>query len=199
MSNDALTMWKSVLVQRTLPLTISYLLLIIAGISLDYLLHIAHLVWVGRYLGIVGTIFLAASFSYSARKKKVIKNGALKFFLKLHCNTGWIGTLMIIVHSGIHFNAILPWAATGLMMVVTASGHVGQYLLKKVKEEVKIKIKQLGIEAAVDDEVEQQHYWDTMTIKTLELWRKVHMPMVSILLALTTIHILSIFFFWNWR
>jgi hypothetical protein len=192
-------MWKSVLVQRTLPLTISYLLLIIAGISLDYLLHIANLVWVGRYLGIVGTIFLALSFSYSARKKKVIKNGALKFFLKLHCNTGWVGTLMIIVHSGIHFNAILPWAATGLMMVVTASGHVGQYLLKKVKEEVKIKMQQLGINGAVDDELEQQQYWDTLTIKTLELWRKIHMPMVSILLALTTIHILSIFFFWNWR
>ena len=192
-------MWKSVLVQRTLPLTISYLLLIIAGISLDYLLHIANLVWVGRYLGIVGTIFLASSFSYSARKKKVIKSGALKFFLKLHCNTGWIGTLMIIVHSGIHFNAILPWAATGLMMVVTASGHVGQYLLKKVKEEVKIKMQQLGINGAVDDELEHQQYWDTLTIKTLELWRKIHMPMVSILLALTTIHILSIFFFWNWR
>jgi hypothetical protein len=85
------------------------------------------------------------------------------------------------------------------MMVVTASGHVGQYLLKKVKEEVKIKMQQLGINCAVDDELEHQQYWDTLTIKTLELWRKIHMPMVSILLALTTIHILSIFFFWNWR
>ncbi|NTV05951.1 MAG: hypothetical protein HGA59_05515, partial [Chlorobiaceae bacterium] len=91
------------------------------------------------------------------------------------------------------------WLATALMMVVTASGHVGQYLLKKVKEEVKLKIKQLGANAVVDDEIEQQRYWDTMTIKTLEYWRKVHMPMVSFLLALTTIHILSIFFFWNWR
>ncbi len=192
-------MWKSVLIQRTLPLTISYLLLIIAGIALDYLLHIANLVWVGRYLGIAGTLFLALSFGYSARKKKVIKNGALKFFLKLHCNAGWIGTLMILVHSGIHFNAILPWAATGLMMVVTASGHVGQYLLKKVKEEVKMKIKQLGINTTVDDELEQQHYWDTLTIKALEQWRTVHMPMVSLLLALTMTHILSIFFFWNWK
>jgi len=192
-------MWKSLLVQRTLPLTISYLLLIIAGIALDYLLHTAHLVWVGRYLGIIGTIFLASSFGYSARKKKVIKNGALKLFLKLHCNFGWIGTLMIIVHSGIHFNAILPWLATALMMVVTASGHVGQYLLKTVKEEVKAKLKQLGINTSVEEEMEQQHYWDSLTIKTLEHWRTVHMPMVSILLALTMVHILSIFFFWNWK
>ncbi|MBZ4220011.1 MAG: hypothetical protein LAC69_07515 [Chlorobium sp.] len=192
-------MWKSLLVQRTLPLTISYLLLITAGISLDYILHIANLVWVGRYLGIAGTVFLALSFGYSARKKKIIKSGALKFFLKLHCNTGWVGTLMIFVHSGIHFNAILPWMATALMMVVTASGHVGQYLLKKVKDEVKLKIQQLGINASVDEEIEQQQYLDTLTIKILENWRKVHMPMVSLLLALTTIHILSIFFFWNWK
>lgn len=48
-------MWNSVLIQRTLPLTISYLLLIIAAISFDCLLHIAHLAWIGRYLGFTGT------------------------------------------------------------------------------------------------------------------------------------------------
>ena len=111
-------------------------MLIGAGISLDYLLHIAQLVWSGRYLGILGTLFLVLSFGYSARKNKVIKTGAMKVFLKFHCKAGWVGTLMIFIHSGIHFNALLPWAATGFMMVVTASGHVGQHLLKKVKEEV---------------------------------------------------------------
>jgi len=43
-------MWNSVLIQRTLPLTISYLLLIIAAISFDCLLHIAHLAWIGCVL-----------------------------------------------------------------------------------------------------------------------------------------------------
>lgn len=192
-------MWKSLLIQRALPLSVSYVMLIIAGIALDYLLHIAHLVWAGRYLGIVGTLFLVLSFGYSARKKKIIKNAPLKFFLKFHCYTGWIGTLMIIVHSGIHFNAILPWAATTLMMVVTASGHVGQYLIKKLKEEMTQKMKQAGINASADDELEQHHYWDSLTLKTLDQWRSVHQPMVSFLIALTTIHIFTIFFFWNWR
>ncbi len=192
-------MWKSLLIQRTLPLSVSYLLLIIAGIALDYILHIAHLAWIGRYFGIVGTVFLALSFGYSARKNKVIKNGALKFFLKFHCYTGWTGTLMILVHSGIHFNAILPWVATTLMMVVTASGHVGQYLIKKLKEEMKLKMKQLGVNATVDDELERQHYWDSLTVKTLDQWRRVHTPMVSILIALSSVHILSILLLWNWR
>ena len=193
-------MWKSLLIQRTLPLSISYLLLIVAGISLDYILHVANLVWIGRYLGIAGTLSLALSFGYSARKKKaIITSGPLKFFLNFHCKTGWIGTLMIFVHSGVHFNAILPWAATVLMMVVTASGHVGQYLVKKVKAEVKEKMQLLGVTASVDEELEQHHYWDALTVKALEQWRGMHMPMVSFLLALTVVHIFSILFFWNWR
>jgi len=191
-------MWKSVLIQRTLPLSISYLLLIIAAITLDYLLHVTHLAWIGRYMGIAGTAFLVFSFGYSARKNKLVNNGTLKFFLRLHCNAGWIGTLMILIHSGIHFNAILPWLATALMLIVTASGHVGQYLLKKVKDEVKMKMKQLGI-TVTDQNLDPQLYWDTLTLKTLEKWRTIHMPMVSVLMALTLIHILSIAFFSNWR
>ena len=191
-------MWKSVLIQRTLPLTLSYLLLIIAAISLDYLLHVAHLAWIGRYMGFAGTAFLVFSFGYSARKKKLMRNGTLKFFLWVHCKAGWIGTLMILIHSGIHFNALLPWMATALMLVVTGSGHVGQYLLKKVRDEVKLKMKQLGA-AVTDDDFDRQQYWDILTVRTLEKWRTMHMPMVSILMALTLIHILSITFFLKWR
>ncbi len=192
-------MWKSVLIQRTLPLTASYLLLIVAGVALDYLFHVAHLEWVGRYLGIVGFAFLLLSFGYSARKKKLITSGPLKLFLKFHCHAGWIGTLMIFVHSGIHFNAILPWAATVLMMIVTASGHVGQHLINKLKAEVTLKMKQLGLTAEADDELQHERYWDSLTVKTLGQWRSMHRPMVTFLIALTTIHIFSIFFFWNWR
>ena len=191
-------MWKSVLIQRALPLSVSYLLLIIAAIGLDYLLHVTHLAWIGRYMGFAGTAFLVFSFGYSARKKKLVKSGTLKLFLRLHCNAGWIGTLMILIHSGIHFNALLPWLATAFMLVVTASGHVGQYLLKKVREEVKMKMKQRGINVTEND-LDQRLYWDTLTVKTLEKWRTMHMPMVSVLMALALIHILSITFFLNWR
>ena len=161
-------------------------------------MHVTHLAWIGRYMGIAGTAFLIFSFGYSARKNKLVKNGTLKFFLRLHCNAGWIGTLMILIHSGIHFNAILPWLATALMLIVTASGHVGQYLLKKVKDEVKMKTQQLGI-TVTDQNLDPQLYWDTLTVKTLEKWRTIHMPMVSVLMALALVHILSIALFSNWR
>jgi hypothetical protein len=195
-------MWQSVLVQRALPLSISYLLLVVASLSLDYILHVANLSWIGRYLGALGTLFLIVSFGYSARKQKLVRSGTLRFFLRMHCNAGWVGTLMILVHSGVHFNALLPWAATGLMMVVTASGHVGQYLLRKIREEVKQKKKLLGIADSPegDDYVPDiQHVLDSLTVGALEKWRTIHMPLVSFLMALTISHVISISFFLNWR
>jgi hypothetical protein len=192
-------MWHSVLVRRALPLSISYLLLIAASLALDYILHAVGLDWTGRYLGVAGTVLVAFSFGYSARKKKIIDKGPLSVFLRFHCNAGWIGTLMILVHSGIHFNAILPWSATALMMVVTASGHVGQYLVRKLRTEVKMKKIQLGIEDGQADGLEQQVYWDALTVKAFEQWRHIHMPLVSFLMVLTFIHIVSITFFLNWR
>jgi hypothetical protein len=83
------------------------------------------------------------------------------------------------------------------MLIVTGSGHVGQYLLKKVKAKVKMKLPSKGI-AGGEDKVEEQRYWDTLTVRTLERWRAVHMPLVAVLLALTMLHILSIAYFLNW-
>jgi hypothetical protein len=195
-------MLQSVLFQRAFPLALSFLLLLAAALSLDYILHIAGLAWIGRYLGAAGTLFLLLSFTYSARKRRPGARGPLKLFLRLHCNAGWAGTLMIMVHSGVHFNAVLPWAATLLMLVVTASGHVGQYLLRNFREEVRMKKKQLGIGDAkdeADDSADQRYFWDMVTVRALEQWRHIHMPLVSFLLVLTMMHILTIAFFINWR
>lgn len=190
-------MWQSLLIRKALPLTVSYLLLIASSIAIDYLLHLFRLESAGRYLGIVGTLFFLLSFIYSARKKKIIPKGAVKGFLQLHCNAGWIATLLIMLHSGIHFNALLPWAATALMLIVTASGHIGQHLVRKFRNEAKLKKQQLGIDTPPDDALDRQLFWDSVTVKTLEQWRTVHMPLVTFLAILTLAHIASILFFSN--
>lgn len=190
-------MWQSLLIRKAFPLTISYLLLIAASIALDYLLHQFRLELAGRYLGVAGTLFFLFSFIYSARKKKIIPKGPVKRFLQLHCNAGWIATLLILVHSGIHFNALLPWAATALMMIVTASGHVGQHLVRKFRSEAKLKKQQLGIDTPPDDALDRELFWDSVTVKALDQWRTVHMPLVVFLVLLTLAHIASILVFSN--
>lgn len=190
-------MWNSLLIRRALPLTASYLLLVVASIALDYLLHRFRLEDAGRYLGIAGTLFFFFSFIYSARKKKLIATGPIKRFLQLHCHAGWIATLMILVHSGIHFNALLPWTATALMLIVTASGHVGQHLVRKFRSEAKLKKQQLGIDTPADDAADRELFWDSVTVRALDRWRTVHMPLVAFLVVLTLVHVVSILFFSN--
>ena len=180
-------MQDSLLMRLALPLLFSFTMLVVLALLFDYFLHVTGFVWVGRYLGVTGTLFLLFSFVYSARKRKLVRSGPIKTFLMLHCRGGWVGTLMLLVHSGVHFNALLPWAATALMVIVTGSGHVGQYIYGKAREEMK---RGVGNEKL---------YWDTLTVRTLGQWRKVHMPLVSLFLGLALLHILSIFFLWNWR
>jgi hypothetical protein len=192
-------MWNSLLINRALPLFLSYLMLIAATLAVDFILHGAGLAWAGRYFGVAGTVLIAVSFGYSARKKKVIGQGPLKLFLRFHCNIAWLGMLLILVHSGIHFNALLPWMASVLMMVVTASGHVGQYLVRRIREEVKRKHQQYGQPADHTDALEQRHFWDALTLRAFEKWRFIHMPLVTFLVLLTLLHVGSITMFMNWR
>ena len=180
-------MLDSLLIRRALPLLVSFTMLVVLALLIDYLLHVAGFVWVGRYLGTTGTFFLLFSFVYSARKQKIVRSGPIKLFLMLHCRGGWVGTLMLLVHSGVHFNALLPWAATALMLIVTGSGHVGQYIYRNARDEMKHR----GRNAEL--------YWDSLTVKALGQWRKVHMPLVSLFSGLALMHILSIFFLWNWK
>ena len=180
-------MLDSLLIRRALPLLVSFTMLVVLALLIDYFLHVAGLVWVGRYLGITGTFFLLFSFVYSARKQKIVRSGPIRIFLKFHCRGGWIGTLMLLVHSGVHFNAFLPWTATALMLIVTGSGHVGQYIYRNARDEMKHR------------RGSEELYWDSLTVNALGQWRKVHMPLVSLFLGLAFLHILSIFFLWNWK
>ena len=102
------TIQHSLWQRHVLPFTLMLGLLAIAILAGDYILHQFDLVWVGRYLGIPGTLLILASLYYSARKRKWVKAGNPQTLLKLHEFGTWFGSAMVLVHSGIHFNAILP-------------------------------------------------------------------------------------------
>jgi hypothetical protein len=118
----ALSLWH----RHVLPFTLLVGLLAAATLAGDYLLHRLNLVWVGRYLGIPGTMLIIGSMVYSLRKRKIITSGKPEDLLNLHEFTAWLGSLMVLIHSGMHFNAILPWLATVAMGVNVISGMVGK-------------------------------------------------------------------------
>jgi hypothetical protein len=182
-----------------LPFTLILGLLAIATLAGDYVLHQFNLVWVGRYLGILGTLLILTSLYYSARKRKWVQYGTPQTLLKWHQFVAWMGSTMVLIHSGIHFNAILPWLATIAMGVNVVSGLVGKILLKQSQIFVKTEREKFNAQGMSADEIERSIYWDSVALKAMAQWRKVHIPISIVFAVLAIGHIFSIFLFWGWR
>lgn len=191
-------MRRSLLLRQVLPSLFWYSLLIASALGTDYLLHRVGWVWVGRYLGILGTLLILVSFLYSLRKRKIIQRGSPKFLLDLHEVLCWAGALMILVHSGIHFNALLPWAAVVLMLVVVASGFTGKNLLKDARERVRTKEAALRAGGLSGEALESRLLLDSLTVDAMKNWRAVHLPITTLFGTLVLLHVLSILVYWSW-
>jgi len=193
-ATSATSLWR----QHILPFTFLLGLLAAATLAGDYFLHRLHLVWVGRYLGIPGTVLIIGSLVYSLRKRKVITAGNPKSLLKLHEFSAWLGSLMVLIHAGVHFNAILPWLATVAMGVNVISGMVGKLLLDRSRRHVQGQREHYQLRGLSRPEVEQAVFWDAVTLDAMTKWRKVHIPIFIVFAVLALGHIISIFLFWGW-
>lgn len=165
----------------------------------DALLHYFNLVWIGRYLGIPGVLLILGSFGYSLRKRKLISAGKPVQLLRWHEGMAWAGSLLVLVHAGIHFNAILGWLAVLAMLVNVASGLTGKFLLDRSRrrlEEARQRMRQQGLSAA---ELDDRTYWDSLTFDAVKQWRAVHFPITLAFGVLTLAHIVAVFLFWGWK
>ena len=188
------SLWR----QHVLPFSLLVGLLAAATLAGDYLLHRLNLVWVGRYMGIPGAILIIGSLVYSLRKRKFITTGNAKSLLTLHEIGTWLGSLMVLIHAGIHFNAILPWLATVAMGVNVISGMVGKLLLDRSRRHVQGQRDSFQLRGLSRPEAEQAVFWDAVAVDAMTLWRKVHIPIFIVFATLALGHIISIFLFWGW-
>lgn len=188
------SLWR----KHILPFTLLLGLLAAATLVGDYALHRFNLVWVGRYLGIPGTILIILSLYYSLRKRKYVSSGNPKTLLSLHEFGSWLGALMILIHAGIHFNAILPWLATVAMGVNVISGMVGKMLLDRSRRHLQGQREHFQLRGLSRPEVEQTLFWDAVMLDAMTQWRKVHIPIFIVFAVLSLGHIISIFLFWGW-
>jgi hypothetical protein len=188
------SLWR----QHILPFTLLLGLLAVSTLAGDLLLHRLNLVWVGRYMGIPGTILIIGSLIYSLRKRKYVTAGNPKSLLKLHEFSAWLGSLMVLIHAGIHFNAILPWLATLAMGVNVISGMVGKILLDRSRRHVQGQRDRYQLRGLSRPEVEQAVFWDAVTLEAMTQWRKIHIPIFIVFAVLSLGHIVSTFLFWGW-
>jgi len=169
--------------------------MIIIAIGIDFFLHLVGLVEVGRYLGFAGTVAIIMSFYYSLRKRKIIKTGSPKQLLLQHEYLAWAGSVMLLVHAGIHFNALLPWLAIIMLLIVVASGLVGKFLLKISIESLKDKREELIAAGFNCRETDKKLFFDSITVDLMRNWRIVHLPITIIFGVLAMMHIITIIMF----
>lgn len=191
---------KARLIRReVLPFLLSLGALALATVLIDALLHLANIAWIGRYLGIPGTLLILGSFGYSLRKRRLIKAGRPLQLLRWHERMAWLGSLLVLVHAGIHFNSILAWLAVVAMLINVASGLTGKFLLDRSRrrlEEARQRMRQHGMAA---DELDEHLYWDSLTFDAVKQWRSVHFPITLAFAVLALAHIMAVFLFWGWK
>jgi hypothetical protein len=192
-------MQPSLVRKELIPFVLMFGSLMVATAVVDALLHQFDLVWIGRYLGIPGTLLILLSFFYSMRKRKLIRVGRPKLLLTLHETLTWLGALMILVHAGVHVYTILPWLALIAMLVNVISGMTGQYLLERSRRYLAAKKTTFADRGLTETAIEKEIFWDAVAVDLMKKWRAVHFPITLVFAVLGTAHILSIFLFWQWK
>ena len=190
---------SSLLSREVLPFALMLLALLGATLAVDAGLHLAGLVWIGRYLGIPGVLLILASSAYSLRKHKVISSGKPVTLLRLHERLAWVGSLLILVHAGIHFNAVLAWLAVAAMLINVASGLTGKYLMGPSRKRLVANRARLMEAGLSDGALEEETHWDSLTYDLVKSWRVVHLPITLAFCVLALAHIGATFLFWGWH
>lgn len=192
-------MRPSVLLREVLPFFLSLMALIAAALLVDAALHLLDAVWIGRYLGIPGVILILVSLGHSLRKRGVIKRGDPVRFLRLHEWLAWAGSLLVLVHAGVHFNAVLAWLALAAMLVNIGSGLTGKFLLRRAQAWLKAARAELKEEGFSDADIKVRLHRDSLTVDLVRQWRRIHLPISLAFAVLALAHIVAVFIFWGWK
>lgn len=185
-------------IKNILPLVLIYLAFVAAAAVIHLVLHSAGQKWILRYLGIAGTLLILTSFIYSLRKRKIISFGKPKLLLQFHEAMAWSGAVLILAHSGIDFEAVIPRAAVFAMLIVVASGLTGKYLLKNARENIKSRRSELKEKNFSEEEIEKEIFSLSLVADKMQMWRSVHIPLTVIFAALALLHIIITLLFWRW-
>ena len=155
--------------------------------------------WVWILVSLNLALLIVFSFRYSLRKRKIISKGNVAALLRWHEYMAWLGSLLILVHAGIHFNSILGWLAVWAMLINIGSGLAGKFLLARARKRM-LESRQFMLRQGVPEaEFEERVHLDTLTFDMVKQWRAVHFPITLAFAVLAMAHIMAVFVFWGWK
>jgi cytochrome b561 len=149
----------------------------------------------GHVVGWLGLAVIFAVFIYSVKKRFGRKAGWPKAWFMVHQVAGILGTLLILVHAGWHFHALVPVLTLITMGIVVVSGVIGVMVHRKALSLLNSTRKELVSQGLSQADIEDRLYDLVSGEETFRVWQIIHVPMVILFLALVVLHVFGALYF----
>ena len=149
----------------------------------------------GHLTGWVGLALMAPVFGYPLRKRVNADHRWPRRWFQVHMLCGVAGPLLILIHSGAHFHALVPILVMLAMALVVISGIVGQalhYLAVRALHERRHELAHQGLS---DAEIEAGLHRMAAQEETFRFWQYVHGPVTITFLAFVVLHVVGALYF----
>jgi hypothetical protein len=152
----------------------------------------------GHLVGWAGFAVTLLVFVYPYQKRRGPKTAWPKGWFWVHQVAGVIGPVLILVHAGPHFHALVPLLALLAMAVVVVSGVVGVAAHRKAVRLLREERGQLLGQGLSAEAVEDRLYELAAGEEAFRVWQIIHTPMVAVFVVLATAHVAGALYFGGW-
>ena len=149
----------------------------------------------GHIVGWIGLALILLAFIYPLKKRYRRKAGWPRGWFWVHQGAGVVGPVLIFIHAGPHFHALVPMLALLAMAIVVVSGVLGLAVHRKALHLLNENRKELLSLGLSHEDVEDQLYDLASSEETFRIWQIIHAPMVIIFLALVATHVMGALYF----
>ncbi|MCS6264388.1 MAG: hypothetical protein H8K11_11585 [Nitrospira sp.] len=149
----------------------------------------------GHAAGWVGLAVTLLVFVYPLRKRISPARRWPRGWFRVHMVAGVVGPLLIFLHSGAHYHALVPILAMLSMVIVVVSGIVGQAVHAFSLRALNDQRRRLQHEGLSDSDIDAQLHGMASQEEAFRMWQAIHAPMTLMFLVFTLLHVAGALFF----
>ena len=165
-----------------------------ALLSLDRVTPFGHTQY-GHGVGWAGLAITVLVFVYPLRKRASPSRRWPRGWFRVHMVAGVLGPLLIFIHSGAHYHAVVPILAMGSMVLVVVSGIIGQLVHAVSLRALNEQRHQLQHQGLSEGDVDARLHGMASQEEAFRLWQAIHAPMTLMFLVFTVLHVVGALFF----
>ena len=149
----------------------------------------------GHAVGWAGLAMILLVFAYPIRKRFAKDRGWPKGWFAVHKALGVLGPLLILVHSGAHFHALVPVLALIAMGLVVLSGITGQVLHHLSLRTLNEQHRELAHQGLSEAEIQSRLHELAGREETFRVWQCIHAPLTATFVILMIMHVVGALYF----